>query len=131
MLKQSINKNSGGLLHIISIAFLFSTIFLSATVARAQTDTLVDSIRYNYVSKYENGKIHELGNYLKKGKGKTIKEGKWKIYNPDGCLKEAGGYKNGKKEGAWWVGTSYISYYKRGKVKNGLSIKWKHELGCQ
>jgi hypothetical protein len=127
----------------VKTLFLISFLTSASLICCGQKDTIVDNVKYNYSSRYDNGKIHELGYNLKKGE-KIIKHGQWIVYEQDGKLVEKGSYnKNkktgfwsekgtdnegnncycsgyylkGKKDGQWWTGGNICTLYKHGRKK--------------
>ena len=125
MKKKKSIKNFFKLKNCIIIFNIFNIIY-------GQNDTIIiNGNKFNYISKYNNGQIHELGNYIIKGK-KNIKDGQWIIYNIDGTLFKQGTYRNGKKHGKWIEqDIDKISYF-RGNYKNGKKHgKWQYENTIQ
>ena len=69
-------------------------------------DTIIDSVKYNYVTYYKNGRIHELGSVLTRRKlftkdFKAIYYGHWIVFDSTSIVIEKGLYKKNKKTGFW------------------------------
>lgn len=130
-------------LHII----LAASLNLTTLTLFGQADTIIESTKYKIISRYTNGKVHELGNYLIKG-DKKIKHGKWIVYDINGELIEKGSYKknikidlwtelkngqccwwgkykHGKKDGDWFDGSNRFTYFKNGKEQGTTIVEWK------
>ncbi|MCB0430751.1 MAG: hypothetical protein H6585_14450 [Flavobacteriales bacterium] len=76
-------------------------------------DTLIDSISYKIIDRFDNGTVSAIGNYDDEGD----KIGKWWYYRSDGSLKMSGLYKNGKKDGPWLLTPYTLEYYESGKLR--------------
>lgn len=110
------------LLYMTIVCFL-----LSGLKMFGQVDTTINGSKYNYVSRYDNGKFKELGNFTYKHNTK-IKHGCWIIYDESGQLLEKGTYNNNSKTGIWvergednmccWTG-AYKKGTKHGRWTNG------------
>lgn len=66
----------------------------------SQRDTIVDRIKYNHITYYDNKRINELGNYKLNGQTK-IKSGAWLIYDLNSIIIAKGEYRRNKKNGYW------------------------------
>lgn len=127
--------------------YILTLLIFGISITYGQEDTIIDGVKYNHVTYYNDGSIKELGNYLIEGK-KKIKHGNWIIYDrssevvekgnynkgvKDGFWTERGGgnaccwsgsYKKGKKDGDWFNGVNRVKVYKNGKVKGVKIINW-------
>lgn len=83
----------------------------------AQTDTVVNGVKYNYFLYYPDGKPSELGN-VRDHDNVLIKNGHWLKYDVSGNVIESGQYQKGKKTGTWQEGEC------RGGYKNGKKQGW-------
>jgi hypothetical protein len=126
----------------IRINILVLMLLINCIVCKGQSDTIVDSVKYNYVSHYDNGQIHDLGNFHTKG-NKLLKQGPWIIYDQVGNIIEKGTYKrnrkigiwyengatgtyrNGEKNGNWYTYTELIIVYKHGKERARKYVLWQ------
>jgi antitoxin component YwqK of YwqJK toxin-antitoxin module len=123
-------------------------IFIAGFTTYGQSDTIVDGVEYNLITRHDNGQIKELGNYRINKKSKA-KQGHWIIYDSDGKLIEKGNYekdkkdgnwtergndnlccwtgkyKKGKKDGKWFDGSNRFIMYKNGKDKGLQIVEWK------
>lgn len=118
-------------------AIILIALFFFSYGAYSQTDTTVYGIRYNYTSYYNNGAIHELGNYTEK-KNEKIKHGYWSVFDSTGTELENGYYKKGNKIGVWkekdttsalyWTG-NYEKGSKNGNWFNGEKTIVEYEYG--
>lgn len=75
-------------------------------------DTVIDKIKYHYISYYSDGKAK------KTSQKKTENEkGAWIYFDKDGKEEYSGQFnRKGQKCGDWWYYKSEIIYYKKGKV---------------
>ncbi len=78
-----------------------------------QTDTIVNGVRYNFISYYPDGKINELGNVIYKDTLQT-KNGRWIKFDKTGKELESGKFHNSEKTGKWIEGDC-TGEYKHGK----------------
>ncbi|MES2513789.1 MAG: hypothetical protein V4580_06565 [Bacteroidota bacterium] len=118
---------------------VFWTVFTNVG-CRAQADTVIGKVQYQYISRHSNGQIHELGNFLTNNS--HVKHGAWVVYDTSGVILEKGrfkrntktgfwledtnrgDYKRGKKHGEWYNGCNRFTIYKRGKEKRTRIASW-------
>ncbi|OFY97650.1 MAG: hypothetical protein A3K10_13545 [Bacteroidetes bacterium RIFCSPLOWO2_12_FULL_31_6] len=70
-------------------------------------------MNYSYVTYFDNGKIHEAGNF--RNESNIMKHGEWILFDSTGVIVEKGLYKKGKKHGYWREGVIRVKY-RNGKV---------------
>ncbi|MBS1635704.1 MAG: hypothetical protein JST26_07250 [Bacteroidetes bacterium] len=79
---------------ILYIAFLFLPVLLFGQ----QADTVLSGSHFNYIKRFTNGTVAEIGNYLP---GDTLKNGAWYYYYGDGKPYLQGHYKKNERVGTW------------------------------
>lgn len=79
---------------ILYIAFLFLPVLLFGQ----QADTVLSGSHFNYIKRFTNGTVAEIGNYPP---GDTIKNGAWYYYYGDGKPYLQGHYKKNERVGTW------------------------------
>ncbi len=92
---------------------LFTHFILYSFLSHSQNDTLIYDVNYNYVIYFDNGQIHEAGNF--RSESYSMKHGKWILFDSTGLIVEKGIYRRGKKHGYWREGVIRVKY-RNGKV---------------
>ena len=85
---------------INKIILLLISITIPCFKCYAQSDTIVDQIKYNHIKYYENNNVNGLGNYKLNG-DKKIKNGAWVIFDHNSNIIAKGQYRKDKKNGYW------------------------------
>jgi hypothetical protein len=95
-----------------NIWFVVLLIFPFRVFGQTAKDTVIDDVKYHYVSYYFNGKIKTIS----QKKTKT-EEGEWIYFDRSGEEERRGAFDDkGEKTGSWWYKKHEITYYEKGKV---------------
>jgi len=101
---------------------LIVPLFFFSFFCLSQNDTLIYDVNYNYVTYFDNGKVHEAGNFH--DESNSLKHGEWILFDSTGVIIEKGIYKKGKKHGYWREGVIRIKYRKGKPIDKHFMERW-------
>lgn len=109
---------------------LFNTccILVVLNMSGQQADTTIANHHFNYIRRYTNGIVAEIGNYPP---GDTVKNGLWYFYYGDGKPYLKGNYRKNERVGKWLYYDSHGNVHiekMEGSLMNGSGLPDPIEL---